>query len=127
MQTPLTANQVLTIGSSFFKKCPPENPRLIATPSPTLTISNAVPGRLAKLSFQIPKDSSNNGKLLFVAFLTGIKTLFAPLNDEREVMVPEGLIGMVYAVVTNDGSKVTDGTTVAGPAIVMIPYSSGAN
>jgi hypothetical protein len=111
------------MASGVIKECPAENPRLIATPFPQLTISNAAPGKSAKLSFQSAKDS-DNGHPLFVAFLTGSKTLFVPLNDKREVVVPEGLFGTVFVILTKDGGKVTDEMTVAGPTIVMLPYSS---
>lgn len=33
-------------------------------------------------------------------------------------MVPEGLIETVFAIVTNDGSNVTDQTIVAGPVVL---------
>jgi hypothetical protein len=108
------------MASSIIKECPAGNPRLIAKPFPQLTIQGASPGKSAKLSFQ----SDKRGKPLFVAFLTGPKTLFVPLGNNMEVIIPGDLFGTVFAIVTNDGDKVTDETTVAGPAILMLPYNS---
>lgn len=123
----LTANQIFTIAASFIKKCPPENPALIARPFPALAVSHPIPGKSAKFSFELPKDSSNHEKPLFVAFITGIETHFSRLNGKGEAMVPEGLIGTVFAIVTNDESKATDEATVAGPAVLMFPYDSRGN
>jgi len=63
---------------------------------------------------------------LFAAFVTGTETLFVPINDKREAGVPKGLFGTVYVIVTNDDGKVTDGTTVAGPAMARFSYPSDA-
>jgi hypothetical protein len=68
----------------------------------------------------------NNDKQeqLYGAFLTGTQRLFAPINDKGEIAVPIGMNGTVYILVTRDGSKVTDETIVAGPAILRFPYPS---
>lgn len=120
-------NQVYTLAASFITSCPSDNPHVAATAYPSLAISGtAAVGKAVKLSFTIPGGSANLGKPLSVAFIAGNGIHFAPLSGKSEVVIPDGLVGTVFVVVTNDKGKVTDGTTVAGPAIMMLSYPSTA-
>ena len=42
----------------------------------------------------------------------------------NEVEVPKGLLGFVFVVLTSDGGRVSDETTLAGPAILQFPFDS---
>jgi hypothetical protein len=42
-------------------------------------------------------------------------------------LVPQDLRGQVYAVVTNNGTQVTDQTIVAGPTVLFFDFNSGGN
>lgn len=75
-----------------------------------------------------------NEEHLYVAFLTGAATIFAPL-DKREdnyfVDIPEDLksAGTVFVVIFKGGEDIAevrldDETTVAGPAIAVFPFDS---
>lgn len=50
--------------------------------------------------------------ILFVVFTSVSRLIFLGL------MTRERLIGTVFAIVTNDGSNVTDQTIVAGPVVL---------
>jgi hypothetical protein len=121
---PLDIDQVYTLASGFIKSCPAGNaPLLPALKSfPALSVSgSARPGKATKLTFDLPSGSK---KQLYAAFLSGSGTIFVPIGEDMTVMVPDGLMGTSYVIVTNDNSKVDGTVTVAGPAIVMFGYNS---
>ncbi|KAG5642793.1 hypothetical protein DXG03_002098 [Asterophora parasitica] len=118
-ETPLDMNQVYTMASQFIKSCPSSNPPLPVKAFPKLVIPIAGEGQRVKLSF----DAQCQGRL-FVAFLSGTGTVFVELDEDRQVRFPTGLIGVVFVIITSDGGKVSDETTVAGPAMVHFPFDS---
>lgn len=71
---------------------------------------------------------------LYVAFLSGAATIFAPLDkkgDNYFVEIPEDLkaVGTVFVVVFKGGenigeARLDDENTVAGPAIAVFPFDS---
>lgn len=123
-ETPLGANQAFTIASSFITSCPASNPALPFTSFPALEFEGTpAPGQTSTLNF----IATSGGSELFVAFLSGLNSTFAPLNSGQTVAVPEGLQGTVYAVVTNNGSSAADANTVAGPAILQFPLDPFAS
>lgn len=61
----------------------------------------------------------------FAAFISGLDTTFVPLDgDKKEVIIPAKLFGVVFVVITTDGSKVDDSVTVAGPTFLNFAFSS---
>lgn len=50
-------------------------------------------------------------------FYSGLSKTFVPIVN-RQVVVPANISGQVYAVATLSGTKATDKTIVAGPAIL---------
>ena len=83
------------------------------------------------LKFENPLE---NGEHLYIAFLTGAATIFAPLDkkeDKYVVEIPEDLksAGTVFVVIFEGGDDINevrldDETTVAGPAIAVFPFDS---
>jgi hypothetical protein len=113
-------NQVFSIASGFIKSCPASNPPLPVKAFPSLVVSEYAPGRRAHAAF----DSQGQEKL-FAAFLVGTGTIFTPIEPGKtEIDIPKELKGFVYVVITNDGEKVSDETTVAGPAILIFPFGA---
>ncbi|KDQ19866.1 hypothetical protein BOTBODRAFT_51245 [Botryobasidium botryosum FD-172 SS1] len=116
-ETPLSLNEVFSLASPFIVSCPSSNAPLAATGLPSLTASAPsstfyCPGETVTLAFDCDNNSSSP---LYVAFFSGLTTTFVPINDDKTVVLPSGLVGTVYAVVTSTGSgTVTDGNTVAG-------------
>jgi hypothetical protein len=121
---------VYTIASALITRCPRSNAHLPvkAFPSLFLTLPNSQPKSIT-VEF---KCESGCDKPLFASFLTGKGVVSTPLKDVKktnkgikaEVMLPKGLMGYVYLVVTDDRSKVDDQTTKAGPAVLEFSFDS---
>ena len=139
LKTPLTVNQVNTIASNFVQpgSCPASNENLLPPnirTYPQLTLApKLIPGHENQVSFSL-ENQLESGEHLYVAFLTGAATIFAPL-DKREnnyyVEIPEDLksAGTVFVVIFKGGDdigevRLDDETTVAGPAIAVFPFDS---
>ena len=126
LKTPLDINQVFTIASGVITKCPSGNAALLPSTLkafPPLSISaNAKPGMKVHLKFK----PENGGKgPFFVAFVSGLDTFFVPLHGHNnEVVIPKNLYGVVFVIITNDGTKVDDSVTVAGPAFLNFDFNS---
>lgn len=122
--TPLTPNAVYTLASSFIRSCPSSNPTLPFTAFPKLSASpaSAQPGQQLTLNFNSTGSGTN-----YVAFLSGLNTTFVQIPSNKKVTIPEGLQGFVYAIVTNNGTSVSDASTVAGPIILSFPFNSFAS
>ncbi|KAF8068058.1 ferritin-like domain-containing protein [Lyophyllum atratum] len=122
-ETPLDMNQVYTLASAFIKSCPESNPPLPVKAFPTLTVPPTAEGEHAKLEFEAHEDHTQ----LYAAFLSGTGTVFVEINDKNEVLIPEGLLGLVFVLVTSDGGKVADESTVAGPTMLQFSFGSNGN
>jgi len=119
MDVPQTPNEVFSLASAFITSCPSSNPPLPFTAFPPLTISES--GSVATLTFN---GSSTDG--LFLALLSGLTTQFMPITNGQATL-PAGLQGTVYAVVSKNGTAVSDPDTVAGPAILEFNFPSQAS
>jgi len=121
-ETPLDINQAFTLASGFIKSCPSTNTALPAKAFPALTVpTSARPGQQVTLTFS-PAD--NASQPLYAAFISGLGTQIVPINDKKQVTIPNGLMGNVYVVVSTDGDTVADNTTAAGPALVIFDFDS---
>ena len=128
-----------TIASNFVQpgSCPASNERLLPSnirTYPQLTLApKLIPGHENEVSFSF-ENPLENGEHLYVAFLTGAATIFAPLDkkeDKYVVEIPEDLksAGTVFVVIFKGGDDINevrldDETTVAGPAIAVFPFDS---
>ncbi|RDB17443.1 Protein rds1 [Hypsizygus marmoreus] len=121
-ETPLDMNQAFSIASSVINSCPASNPHLPVKPFPKLTVPVAKEGHRTKVIFDCPKEHEH--KPLYAAWLTGTGTIFTPLKEKWETEVPNGLTGLVFVIITTDGGKVSDDTTVAGVEMVQFPFDS---
>ncbi|KAF9479898.1 hypothetical protein BDN70DRAFT_662439 [Pholiota conissans] len=87
-ETPLTPSQVATLLSNFFDyaSCPAGNNNLLPPehrPHPRLLLSpRLVPGEKAEISF--PSTNLERGQRFYVSFLSGIETIFVPLEMRSE-------------------------------------------
>ncbi|KAF5324076.1 hypothetical protein D9619_011220 [Psilocybe cf. subviscida] len=87
-ETPLTPNEVVTLFLSFmdFDTCPQENRDRLPPnfrPYPVLTLApRLVPGEEAEISFPYPGGLGPD-EHLYLAFLVGIETIFAPVEERR--------------------------------------------
>ncbi|KAF8583677.1 hypothetical protein K439DRAFT_1390281 [Ramaria rubella] len=121
--TPLSFNQAFSLASPFIVSCPASNPNLGLKAFPALTVSPAAPtpGSTITLTF----NQTGNAPT-FLALLIGLDTTFLPITN-KQVTLPAGLQGFVYAVVVNNKVAVTDASTLAGPAILDFPFNSAAS
>lgn len=104
--------------AAFITGCPSSNPTLPvkAFPGLTFTPASPKPGDTVSLTF----DKGNNSGDLYLALFSGLSTTYAPIKDGK-AQLPSKLQGTVYAVVSNNGTMVSDDSTVAGPAIFIFP------
>ncbi|KAG6828459.1 hypothetical protein H0H92_007868 [Tricholoma furcatifolium] len=116
---PLTKDEAFTLASPFIVSCPSSNTALVDVhANPPLTFpSNTNPGDTVEVSF-----TSTTNEQLYVVFLFGLDQIVVPLQDGK-VTVPQELAGQVYALISTSGNGVTDGTTVAGPAILQFQFT----
>lgn len=113
-------NQVFSIASGFIKNCPESNPPLPAKTFPSLVVTNYTPGKPAQAMFD-----SQSEEQLFAVFMDGTGTILTPIeHGKKEIDIPKGLRGLVYALITNNGGNVTDETTVAGLAMLNFPFGA---
>ncbi|KAJ6581852.1 ferritin-like domain-containing protein, partial [Mycena capillaripes] len=127
LDVPLDLNQVFTLAAAFITSCPSTNPALPVKAFPTLTVTTTSysPGKTISLKYT-PATPVADGTALYVAFYTGLSVEYAKLENGK-VVIPKDLRGQVYAVVTTSDSAISDGNTVAGPAILLLEYDSAGN
>ncbi|RDB16652.1 Protein rds1 [Hypsizygus marmoreus] len=118
---PLSLNEVYTLAAPFIVSCPSTNPALPVKPFPTLTFSaKSVPGSASTVTFESSTASSTE---LFAVFFTGLSQEVVPLVDGT-VVIPKDVRGLVYAVISTNGTMASDDNIVAGPAILEFDFGS---
>ncbi|KAJ6484966.1 ferritin-like domain-containing protein [Mycena vulgaris] len=124
LDVPLGLNQVYSIAAAFITSCPSTNPALPVMAFPSLTVKTPrySPGMAIELAYT-PTTPVADGTDIFVAFYTGLSVEYAKI-DGGKVVIPADLRGQVYAVVTTNGTSVSDGNTIAGPAILLLEFDS---
>lgn len=120
---PLSINEVYTLAAQFITSCPESNAPLPVKAFPVLTASSAdaaiMTGSKVMLS---TKDYKIEGKV-YGAFITVTGPMFVDATEVDggfEVVVPKGIAGQSYVVLTSCNTAATDDTIVAGPAVVEI-------
>ncbi|KZT57746.1 hypothetical protein CALCODRAFT_452609 [Calocera cornea HHB12733] len=122
-ETPLDGDQVYTLAAAFITSCPDSNPALPFKAFPAVTVSGTVAaGSTVQLSF----DAGGVSGPYYGAFFSGLNTEYAMINDDATVTIPTDLVGTVFMVVTTNGTAVTDNNTIAGVAVLPIPYDQSA-
>lgn len=96
----------------------------MAFPALTFATSNLAAGKQAQFSYTAAQGGATPTS---VAFTGTAGTVFAPITSSNMVMIPQGLQGTYYAVLTTaSAGAVTDDTIQAGPAIVNFGLPSNA-
>ncbi|KAF8598925.1 hypothetical protein BDV93DRAFT_592544 [Ceratobasidium sp. AG-I] len=126
--TPITFDQAHTMAVGFITSCPSTNPPLPVEQFPALTVKTASykAGDTVSILFD---EARANGAKTYVSFLSGLTQTVIPVTGSgksQKVKIPAGLMGTVYAVVTTSDKAVTDENTVAGPTVLMFPFTSSA-
>ncbi|KAL5115436.1 hypothetical protein ACEQ8H_006657 [Pleosporales sp. CAS-2024a] len=122
--SPLGYNEVYTLAAQFITSCPTTNPPLPVKAFPILTASSKdsmiKTGSTVMLS--TPGYTIQGGKV-YAAFVTVIGPVFVeatPVTGGYTVVVPKGVTGQSYAVLTRCNTAATDDTIIAGPAVVEV-------
>jgi hypothetical protein len=122
--SPLSYNEVYTLAAQFITSCPETNAPLPVKAFPTLTASSK--DTMIKEGSTImlaTKGYKVEGGKVYAAFVTVTGPIFADAKEVSggyEVVVPKGVTGQSYVVLTSCNTAATDDTIVAGPAIVEI-------
>ena len=123
--TPLDQNQAYSLAASFITSCPSSNPTLPFKAFQNLTVEGTpAAGERIRLSYN---DTSASNETQYFALFSGLNTTFASISDSKVVTLPEGLQGLVFAVVTSNGSAVSDASTIAGPVALSFPFGADAS
>ncbi|TKA71003.1 hypothetical protein B0A49_04739 [Cryomyces minteri] len=125
---PLSPDEVFSLAWAFVVSCPASNPALPLKPFPALALATAGPVQSGDSITReagvvlAPKDASAH---LYAAFASVTGPVFATLTPGADalswkVLVPQGVNGQSYVVLTKCNETVTDDTVVAGPALVEV-------
>jgi hypothetical protein len=123
---PLDFNEVYTLAAPFIVSCPETNPTflpLAAFPALTVTSNDDEIRTGSKISLEAKVSGD-----VYAAFITITGPVYAEMtkkHDHWTVIVPAGVHGQSYLVLTTSKTAATDDTIVAGPAIVEISGSDG--
>ncbi|KAI0752513.1 ferritin-like domain-containing protein [Daedaleopsis nitida] len=123
--TPITPSGAFSLAAQFITSCPPTNPALPVTPFPALTLANSAPAPGAKVAVKVAGAKSADAK--FVAWLSGLKTVYSDIATDGTTVVPPGLMGTVFAVVVSSKDQPPSQATLrSGLAEVQFPFNSFA-
>lgn len=124
---PLSLNEVYTLAAQFITSCPSDNAPLPVKAFPTLVASSEdewiKTGSTVMLSTPGYEVEAADGVQIYGAFITVTGPVVAEATKVEggfTVVVPEGVNGQSYVVLTGCKDAVTDDTVAAGPAIVEI-------
>jgi len=111
---------VYSLAAPFITSCPATNPALPVKAFPTLTASAGPYAAGDKVKFTW--DNSTDGQ--YAIFLSGLNQVAAGFDSDGMVVIPEGVTGQVYVVISSQNETVSDDLTVAGPAVLEIPVQA---
>ncbi|KAH7392392.1 ferritin-like domain-containing protein [Phaeosphaeria sp. MPI-PUGE-AT-0046c] len=121
---PLSLNAVYTLAAQFITSCPKENPALPVKSFPVLTASSKdMPIKTGSTVMLSTKGYKVQGGQVYGAFITVTGPVFVDakaVDGGYQVVVPKGISGQSYVVLTSCNTAATDDTIVAGPAIVEV-------
>jgi len=121
---PLGLNEVYTLAAQFITECPSTNPPLPVKAFPVLTASSTdSPVKTGSTVTLATKGYKIEGGKVYAAFITVTGPVFAdatPVDGGYTVVVPKGISGQSYVVLTSCNTAATDDTIVAGPAVVEV-------
>lgn len=125
---PLDYDEVYSLAAQFITACPASNPALPVKAFPALMgTSKDMPIKTnSTVTLSSPKVNivkSSPDQTVYAAFITVTGPIFVVAKQVQggfDVIVPEGVNGQSYVILTGCNQNVTDDTIVAGPAILEI-------
>lgn len=103
----------MNIVETVVVSCPASNPVIPFKKTPFLIMPFAVTEN-QKTSFSYNATGMLRNQPLWMAFLGGTDIVFVPVGN-NEVVIPPGILGIAYGLLTTSETEVTDDATVAGP------------
>ncbi|KAI9852379.1 MAG: hypothetical protein M1838_000901 [Thelocarpon superellum] len=127
--TPLDMDEVTSLTAQFTVACPSTNPNWPLKSFPLLQLDPTTPkpittGETVKLL--TPHDvfvPATNLSQIYAAFLTVALPVFVPATPVPggfTIVIPQGINGQAYVVLTGCNKLTTDSTIDAGPAIMEV-------
>lgn len=125
--TPLTLDEVYTLAAQFIVSCPSTNVALPVKAFPVLALGTK--GTIKSgdtITLNTPNfilKPVNAGTQVYGAFITVTGPIFVDataVSGGYTVVVPKGVNGQTYVVLTGCKDVVNDETVAAGPAIVEV-------
>jgi hypothetical protein len=122
---PLDFNEVYTLAAPFIVSCPSSNPTFLPLSAfPGLSVVSTDKIWTGSAITVQSTDTSLTGDV-YAAFMTVTGPVWADIAPwgapgGYEIVIPSGVHGQSYLVLTSDKTAVTDANTVSGPAIVEI-------
>ena len=124
---PLDYNEVYTLAKPMIVSCPSTNPAFLPLQAfPTLTVTSS--GTILTGS-TINVSAPGVSGTVYASFVSVTGPVWAkatPCNEGYQVVIPAGIHGQSYLVLSTSPSAANDTNIVAGPAIVMISGQDGA-
>jgi len=127
---PLDFNEVYTLAAPFIVSCPASNPTFLPLAAfPALSV--VTEGKIyTGSSITVQSADTSITDVPFAAFVTVTGPVWADIEQWGapggfNVVVPPGIHGQSYLILTSSKDNVTDSTTVSGPAIVPISNTDG--
>ncbi|KAI5851359.1 Ferritin/ribonucleotide reductase-like protein [Morchella snyderi] len=133
--TPLSFNQVFSLAVQFIVECPADQPMLPFKSFPALTFVAAEGEPEVKAGSTIwlftPTTAvaarsttvAYDQDCIYAAFMTVTGPIFVKaqkVGDKFAIVIPQGINGQSYVILTSSNTGVTDDNTIAGPAIIEI-------
>jgi hypothetical protein len=122
--SPLSYNEVYTLAAQFITSCPSTNAPLPVKAFPVLTASSKdMPVTTGSTITLATKGYKITGGTVYAAFITVTGPVFADakaVDGGFTTVVPKGISGQSYVVLTSCNTAATDDTIVAGPAVVEV-------
>jgi hypothetical protein len=126
---PLSPDEVYTLAGQFIVSCPSTNAALPVKAFPILAASSSdspiMTGSTVMLSTPGYELKTDDNSPVYGAFITVTGPIFVDatkFDGGYTVVVPKGIAGQSYVVLTGCNTSVTDDTVAAGPAIVEVSF-----
>jgi len=121
----LDFDEVYTLAGAFIVSCPSTNAALPVKAFPALSL--ATTGTIkagSTITLTTPTIEVESSGTLYLAFITVTGPIYAEATaltgGSYSAVVPAGVNGQSYAVLTGCDTGVTDDTIIAGPAIIEL-------
>ncbi|RMJ21558.1 hypothetical protein PHISP_07578 [Aspergillus sp. HF37] len=124
-EVPLTFDEVYTLAARFIVSCPDSNVKLPVMAFPSLFAILDSETAMTGSNITLKAGESYTGaEEVHAAFVTVTGPVWAKLepmgNGTFTAIVPKGIQGQSYVVLTKSDEQVTDDTILAGPAVLQV-------